>query len=83
MFANLVKKVTFTCPNCNTSIKFDVLPGNDEIQDLYSVAENLECPKCKESLSNSATEMVRAILDYNKAVTILSALEKCMDSKLD
>lgn len=83
MFASLVKKVTFTCPVCNTSIKFDVHPGTDEIQELYNAINNLECPKCKESLSSSATEMLRAIYDYNNAVSKLSALEKCMDSELD
>lgn len=83
MFADLVKKVTFTCPCCNTSIKFDVLSGDDEIRALYNTVNSLECPKCQNSLASSSTEAVRAIMEYNNAATKLCALEKCMDIELD
>lgn len=83
MFADLIRKVTFTCPSCNTSIKFDVLPDDDEIRALYNTVDHLECPKCKNSLAGCSTETVRAVMDYNNAVSKLHALEKCMDIELD
>lgn len=52
MFANFVEKVTFTCPQCNTSITFDI-PW-DDIRKLFNVTERLTCPKCLESLSSDA-----------------------------
>ena len=83
MFADLVKKVTFTCPCCNTSIKFDVCPGDNEIRDLYKAVNHLECPKCKNSLARSSAEAVDTIMEYNTAVSKLRALEKCIDIELD
>lgn len=83
MFASLVKKVTFKCPECNTTIKFDIHSGDNEMQSLFSAISCLTCPKCKESLADTGTEMIRAIYEYNNAVFNLSALEKCMDAELD
>lgn len=73
MFADFVKKVTFTCPYCNTSITFDVL--GDDIRALLKVTERLTCPKCLESLSSNALSMAHAIFEYNKAVQTLNDTE--------
>lgn len=80
MFADFVKKVSFSCPQCNTSITFDVLSG--DIKELFQVTENLICPKCSESLSYDARNMIHSIYEYNKAVKNLNDTEKDTNSKL-
>lgn len=80
MFADFVKKVTFSCPQCNTSVTFDVLA--DDIRELFNAAERLACPKCSESLSYDARSMTQAIYEYNKAVQTLNDTEKDTGSKL-
>ena len=80
MFADPVRKVVFTCPVCNTSIKFDV--NDDEIRELFNVTEHLQCPKCNESLSMGARSMIHAIFEYNKAVQNLINSEKTTGSKI-
>lgn len=80
MYANFVNKVTFSCPQCNTSITFDVLSG--DIRELFDAVERLACPKCSESLSYDACNMVRAIHEYNKAAQALNDTQKDTGSKI-
>ena len=80
MFADHIRKVTFTCPRCNTSITFDVL--EDDIRELFKVTERLTCPKCSESLSSDARSMAHAIYEYNKAAQALNDTEKNTCSEL-
>lgn len=82
MFANLVKKVMFTCPVCNTSITFDVPTDHGEMVELYSAINELVCPKCKKSLSYFTHDMVNAIHEYNSAAFKLSHVQKSCDAKL-
>lgn len=39
MFADFVKKVTFSCPQCTTSITFDVL--SSDIRELFNTTDRL------------------------------------------
>lgn len=80
MFANFVEKVTFTCPQCNTSITFDI--PSDDIRKLFNVTERLTCPKCLESLSSDARSMAHAIYEYNKAAQALNDTEENTGSEL-
>lgn len=76
MFADFVKKVTFSCPQCTTSITFDILSSNT--RELFNATDRLACPKCSESLSYDACRMLRAIDTYNNAVQALNDTEKTL-----
>lgn len=62
-----VKTVTYTCPVCNTSIKFDVEPDWNSMKELFDAVDNLTCPKCKEDLSYQA----KLSLTRQKTITML------------
>lgn len=71
MDAKLIRKVTFTCPGCNTSIKFDILPGEKEREELMLAVKTIGCPKCHISLYKDAQRMLLAIYEYNAALETL------------
>ena len=77
-----VKTVTYTCPVCNTSIKFDVEPDWNSMKELFDAVDNLTCPKCKEDLSYQAKTVFNAPKDYNDAVKKLLSVEKEFDATL-
>lgn len=67
MVVNLVKEVTFNCDNCGTYIKFNIPTDNRKMCNLSDLLEDLECPRCKESLSYTTAETLKAIYEYNNA----------------
>lgn len=83
MDAKLIRKVTFTCPGCNTSIKFDILPGEKEREELMLAVKTIGCPKCHISLYKDAQRMLLAIYEYNAAPEKLSTTVESTCSTLD
>lgn len=74
MVVNLLKEVTVNCDNCGTSIKFNIPANNKEMYNLSDLLEDLECPRCKESLSYTTTEPLKAIYEYNNAAQKLNSV---------
>lgn len=66
MFSNLVKKITIICPECKTSMTFNV--DADNIEALYNAVSNLKCPRCTKELDYEAQHMINAVRTYNSAV---------------
>ncbi len=74
---SLIKRFTFRCPNCNTSIGFEVpnpsaTNANDELDKLSSTISNLICPKCSTSLGTGAIKSFNAVKSYNSSTILLN-----------
>lgn len=82
MRPEIIKQFSVTCPTCNTSIAFEVLPGEGQITKLLNVSDNLECPRCKESLAYNTRKAVEAICEHNTATAKLIALAESTGVKL-
>lgn len=61
-------------------MSFDVPAKAAEISELSIAINNLECPKCKESLSYDVHRMMDAIARYNTATLNLIDIEKSTNS---
>lgn len=78
-----IKAVTYICPNCGTSIKFNVDLDCSATKELFDVVNNLICPKCKEDLSFNARTTFNSIKEYNESVKKLLSVQKECNAKLN
>lgn len=79
----LIKKVTFVCKGCKTTIALDIPKDSDGIEELISDLHGSKCPKCKTILSHQTTEILKAINEYNKSLPKLCKLLKEHNAKVD
>ena len=82
-FADLVKKVIFTCPHCKTSIEFVIPPDYTGTQRLQESLEGFKCPRCKNSLDGLANDTFNKILAYNRTANALNEICKSNDVAFD
>ncbi len=72
----LIEHVAFLCPDCKTSIKFEVpnpVKDTDENMDKLSNSVNaLTCPKCGTSLGIGASKMLHFVKSYNASSVSLN-----------
>lgn len=67
MNIRFIKKFTYKCLNCDTSISFTIPPVNetDKMDELMQCVDSLRCPKCKSNLNVGASNTLTAIKKYN------------------
>lgn len=66
-----IKKVTMTCPMCNSGIKVEINPEDDtKMQELLNASETFACPICKEKFGG-AHKLLEMVDTYNKSAIIL------------
>ncbi len=71
MQINVIKKVKFTCSDCDSAIILNIpVENGPELQEVLNVSESLTCPKCKEPFS-SARKTLEAVVAYNHSTVIL------------
>lgn len=66
-----IKKVTMTCPICNSGIKVDIsLEDDAKMQELLNASETFACPICKEKFGG-AHKLLEMVNTYNQSTIIL------------
>lgn len=67
MIIKLIKRFTYKCLNCNTSIGFSIPQINEpeKMDGLLKCVSDLRCPKCKSNLNVGASDALAAIKEYN------------------
>lgn len=72
MQIEIIKKVKFTCSDCDSAIILNVpAESGPELQEILNVSESLKCPKCKEPFS-CARNTIEAIAAYNHSTIIMN-----------
>lgn len=79
----LIKKVTFVCKDCKTTIALDIPKDSDGIEELISALQDSKCPKCKTALLYQTTQILKAINEYNKSLSKLCKLLEEHNAKVE